>query len=151
MRISTLLAGCTLIVPSWASAHWQYTQWGMTPQQVIAASKGKVGWRPVSFPKPGDPAQELGGNFTAGSRTFDVRFTFSEGKLSLVALTLNDCGSSMVTDLKSTYGQPINETKGPFPFWEWDDKRNRNRVTLFKLIGSCLITYGNMSDRNQGL
>jgi hypothetical protein len=136
-------------LPSTAFADWQYTRWGMNPQQVISASKGKAAWRPTQFPKPEAPIEELGGTYSAGGRVFDLKFSFSDNKLVLVSLDLPVCGS-LLTDIKSAYGPPLDETEGPFPSWRWDDKRKGNQVTLFKLLGNCLLTYGPL-DNNSGL
>jgi hypothetical protein len=41
MRWITLTFAALLITPA-ARADWQYTRWGMTPEQVVAASGGKA-------------------------------------------------------------------------------------------------------------
>ena len=40
MAFVSALACAAIASP--AGAHWQYSKWGMTPDQVVAASKGTV-------------------------------------------------------------------------------------------------------------
>ena len=40
--LSISLIGITLLIASAAHADWQYTKWGMSPEEVVAASKGMV-------------------------------------------------------------------------------------------------------------
>jgi hypothetical protein len=151
MNWSGIVGVVLAVVPTAALADWQYTRWGMTPQQVIAASNGTVSWRAVKLPKPNGPREEIGGSYAAGERIFDVSFTFSDGRLSIVSLKADPCDGSLLADLKSRYGRPLSEAAGMFPFMEWDDKRNDNRVTLFEIFDSCLITYTPLAERSQGL
>lgn len=72
-----------------ASADWQYTQWGMSPEQVVSAAQGNAesvrGLR-------GDQVrgQELGaeGTYSASGMTFRTQFYFSplSGGLSAIRL-----------------------------------------------------------------
>lgn len=137
--------------PSAGSAHWQYTRWGMTQEQVIAASHGKAVIRPKKLSNlGGKPETELGGSYEAAGRAFDLVFTLSNGKLSLVTLTTKSCGG-LGTDLRSIYGQPLSVQGGAFPVTQWDDKQNGNRVTFVDgLLGSCQVSYGPLA-KNSGL
>jgi hypothetical protein len=46
-RMAAVAVGLGLaMVATAAQAHWQYTQWGMSPAQVQVASKGAVGTNP---------------------------------------------------------------------------------------------------------
>jgi len=137
-------------MPTAAVADWQYTRWGMTPEQVISASRGQVSWRAIRQPRTGGPTEELGGTYVAGARTFDLKFTFTENRLSLVSLEIEPCGS-LPTDLRSTYGAPVDEIRGDFPQTIWDDRRNDNRITLVRIFGSCLLSYGPLNERSTGL
>ena len=38
--ISVLLSSLVMLIPNVVSAHWQYTTWGMTPDEVVASSGG---------------------------------------------------------------------------------------------------------------
>ena len=74
--------------PGTAWANWEYTKWGMTPEQVQAAAKGKL-----SPATPQDACQSCGsapllaGDFTAAGQIFGLRFVFADGKaLSAVVL-----------------------------------------------------------------
>src|SRR5215467_15027216 len=73
---------------------WQYTSWGMTPEQVVRASAGDA--RLISDQdKPGErlfaDVEKARGHSTSGSLRFDTQFFFdSNNGLSLVILTLQD-------------------------------------------------------------
>lgn len=128
-------------LPTAAQAHWQYTRWGMTEAQVLTASKGQAVRQTARYPRAGEPPEEIVGKYATGGRAFNVRFTFDSGGLAAVSLTTESCGG-LDTDLRSTYGRPINETGRTFPTIVWDDRRNSNRVTYIGgLLGSCQITY----------
>ena len=47
MRMLPLCLVVSLVAPS-ARAEWQYTRWGMTPEQVVAASGGRAELLPVA-------------------------------------------------------------------------------------------------------
>ncbi len=72
--------------PQYASANWEYTTWGMTPDQVIAASHGKATLLPVSQPYRDDNAHwEMA-----------VKSTYSDGPVNLyVGFTFDTQGQGL--------------------------------------------------------
>jgi len=84
-------AGILLTQP--AFANWKYTSWGMTPEQVAAASKGTV---KVGSGEAGDrmDGYDVGdtGQYVSGNYQFDATFYFQRNGLALVHLTLNGGG-----------------------------------------------------------
>jgi hypothetical protein len=65
-----------LLAPPAARANWEYTRWGMNPEQVVAASGGKAELLPGK-PLQGMPlAPRATGTFTEGSLHLRTTFTF---------------------------------------------------------------------------
>lgn len=119
------------VLSSPAGAHWQYTKWGMTSDQVVAASKGAV--RRV------DPAsdatlpigiKEAAGTYAANDRTMRVSFWFKAGKLNEVHLGQDDADTciAVARDLTAVFGQPTSRSSGLVSTAVWLDKVRSNRV-----------------------
>jgi len=105
---------------------WQYTSWGMSPEQVVRASAGEA--RLISDQdKPGErilgDVEKVRGHSTSGSLRFDTQFFFdSNNGLSLVILTLQGDPRQnypiLETALLGKYGAPIEDK-----FSRFDRKR----------------------------
>lgn len=133
-----------------ALADWQYTRWGMTPDQVIAASGGAVHRKSLteqeinaSFAQAG-LADLLEGTYSAGGRSFDATFRFARTGLETVLLRFDEPAgtaacSGLRDDLLGSYGTPVEERRG---VTTWLDRRSGNRVSYTSLgIGSCYVMY----------
>jgi len=129
-----------------ALASWQYTRWGMTLSQVIAASRGSA------FAYQGTADEQVGGKlrllaaakYHSGSIDFKVRFYFDrDGALNLISLTPNpyDC-SALQSALEDKYGEPDRKDD---VFSVWTDAANNNSILLFKLK-YCYIDYSPISN-----
>ncbi len=67
-----------LLVASPALADWQYTRWGMTPEQVVAASRGKVTLLPEARrPRVPPLVTAASGEFTDGALVLRTVFSFA--------------------------------------------------------------------------
>ena len=67
-----------LLVASPALADWQYTRWGMTPQQVVAASGGKVALLPeAERPRVPPLVTAARGEFADGALLLRTVFSFA--------------------------------------------------------------------------
>jgi hypothetical protein len=84
MRNLIIIIGCLITFS--AQADWQFTKWGMTPEQVIAASGNKY----EIDPEPTDPSVMLKkGDYEAGEYEFDIEFKFRANRqLAVVVLTI---------------------------------------------------------------
>lgn len=92
MRALPLLA-VLLLAAAPARAHWEYTRWGMTPEQVAQASRGAVRVIPPSARKPlpdTDLTAAAEGSFTDGALRLLVRFGFDSKGLAIVAYAVTD-------------------------------------------------------------
>jgi hypothetical protein len=113
VRTTTWLTGLAalLIAPPAAHADWQYTKWGMTPDQVVAASGGKAKLLPAKQ-RPRIPPLETAasGEFQDGALELRTTFSFNTdgGGLACVfyGLTSHDGDEAFKTGLISRYGQP---------------------------------------------
>lgn len=118
MRISLALGMAALVLAtSPALADWQYTKWGMTPEQVVAASKGAATAttdeeRRQFSTTDGKSVALVKARYTSGSYQFDVHFLFDDGKLSLVSLNLDESDEGLLAgDLTAKYGPPIDHSR----------------------------------------
>ena len=142
--------------PGSAWANWEYTKWGMTPEQVQAAAKGKL-----SPATPQDACQSCGsapllaGDFTAAGQIFGLRFVFADGKaLSAVVLATQSTGrtwgcNDLFNSLSQRYGAPAFRAPltgdGTLPNSRWLDSRRGNTVSFIDAslqTGLCEVRYG---------
>lgn len=110
-----------------AAANWQFTKWGMTADQVKAASVGKE-------------------EYTAGNYAFKVDYVYGDdGGLSRVVLTLKkpiQC-EALIADLSVKYGKPVGFER-PIPDItkvKWADSANNDTVEVTKLPSDCFLAY----------
>lgn len=144
------LIGCAaalLVSTSLAHADWQYAKWGMSSQQLIAASKGEA--------KP--PASNQGCAFKdvqpmaaiaskrIGEWSFEVVFCGSGGRLKSVALEPKPAGGSYHTlraALLAKYGQPISDDmRSSFGLTAWLDAKGGNLIRLIRVSDLGRIEY----------
>jgi hypothetical protein len=109
--LATALLGLGLASP--AEANWEYTTWGMTPAQVVAASHGAVHLIPPERrlgPTGPDIETRAEGVFAAGRLRLQVSFGFAGhgGGLVLVSYLTQDAGqNTLLRDrLVHAYGPP---------------------------------------------
>jgi hypothetical protein len=106
----------SLASPTAAMADWAYTHWGMTAEQVVAASGGSVKLLPPGERTRNDPDQwELAaqGNFLDGALTLPVGFTFDTKTGGLQCVMYNASGSDVEVLrglLDKRYGKPKTES-----------------------------------------
>lgn len=134
----TLLAiGCTLLGCGIAQADWQYTKWGMTKSEIIAASKGEA--REMRQGEDflcnnGRKVIAVVQRKTLAGSDFSVKFcAFADGRLSSIRL---DSTTANTYQLKQTmisqYGQPVSMERGDFL---WNDKKSGNTVIFSDIAG----------------
>jgi hypothetical protein len=140
---------------------WEYTKWGMTPQQVVSASKNLA-------TQSSDPRPDSDGNVTklvapyqSGKFSFEAEFGFdATDKLASVTLVLKDksAGMDMGADMNMDHGVcydllvSVNTAYGPpqggssvhmhYSIETWQDQKNKNNVTYTELGGvGCYVQY----------
>jgi hypothetical protein len=151
--IAWLVAGA-LLWPGAAGANWQYTKWGMTPEQVQSAAKGKLS--PVAT--PGCAACTsiplLAGDYVVNGQVFRARFEFTDGTaLFKVVLAMPSTGrtwgcNDLFDSLIRRYGAPAWQAPltgdGSLPNARWLDSRDNNTVSFNDVslqTGMCEIQY----------
>jgi hypothetical protein len=134
-----------------ARADWEYTRWGMTPDQVVAASGGAVG---LGAPPEGKTYERLEGlargRHQVDGATFDAYFHFDQaGGLAKVALerTGGTACTVLLSQMMTRYGNPERSTRTNFATIEtWRDATRKNLVR-YVLVGElpCTITFDRLN------
>ena len=100
MRSSMILAGlCLVAAPAAGWADWEYTRWGMTPEQVAAASKGAVTVEPPAKRQVlAEVNRQSGADGTceSGGLKLRLRFQFDTKSNGLICVfaTVADAGQN---------------------------------------------------------
>ena len=144
---------------------WEYTKWGMTPQQVVSASKNLA-------TEDSDPRPDSDGNVTklvapyqSGKFSFEAQFGFdATDRLASVTLVLNDRSAGMDMDagagadtnmdhgvcydlrvsVNTAYGPPQGGGSAHMLYGieTWQDQKNKNNVIYTVLDGvGCYVQY----------
>lgn len=115
--VMTLVSALAALVarPQCALANWEYTTWGMTPDQVVAGSHGKASILPSAQRYRDDDAHwemAVKGSYSDGPVDLDVGFTFDTQGKGLQCVFYNALGQQ-AAGLKDTlikrYGPPQHE------------------------------------------
>lgn len=133
-------------------AHWQYTRWGMTVDEVVAASGNKAH---AAANGPGNSTSSeknlLDVPYQAGRFSFTVNFMFDANKrLRTVKLNLDnpkkDC-VPLTGELLNTYGPSKQAETAVSEVHRWWDKPNGNVVMLFSIGDvSCSVSYNEFKE-----
>jgi hypothetical protein len=149
-----------------AKADWEYTKWGMTPQQVVSASRSLTRKSSDLHPDSDGNVTKLVAPYQSGKFSFEAQFGFdATDRLSSVTLVLNDKSAGMGTDMdmgadtknmdkgvchdlqlsvKSAYGPPQagGAAHMQYSIETWRDQNNKNNVTYTVLDGvGCYVQY----------
>ena len=120
---SLLLGTCfvvCLVLP--VNADWEFTKWGMSPEQVVQASKGQA--------RPPGPEEDISSvlltqDWQSGRFLFTVSYIFKKDaggqRLREVKLQLRNTQlrGQLLDALKKKYGTSKEERKGPINLVEW--------------------------------
>jgi hypothetical protein len=148
-----------------AKADWEYTRWGMSPQQVAGASKKLTRKNSDLHPDSDGNVTKLVAPYKSGKFSFDAQFGFDAAdRLSSVTLVLNDkfAGEDMGMDMgpgmnmaggpchdllasvKTTYGPPQSGAGAHMQYTmeKWQDQKNKNNLTYTVLNqAGCYVQY----------
>lgn len=147
-KIAFVIGALALAAP--AQAHWQYTTWGMTPEQVVAASAGAAELGSGEISAQGDAKKGAIGRYSAGDYQFSVSFWFNSTGLSTVSLTMrNDVQClGLQRDLLAKYADPIEQSGGAVQRRMWADRAANNRVVLISTGSFCELQYAPLVSRS---
>lgn len=144
---------------------WEYTKWGMTPQQVVSASKNLATEASDLRPDSDGNVTKLVAPYQSGKFSFEAQFGFdATDRLASVTLVLNDkaagmdMGAGAGADTNMDHGVcydllvSVNTAYGPpqgggsahmlYGIETWQDQKNKNNVTYTVLDGvGCYVQY----------
>ena len=140
---------------------WEYTKWGMTPQQVVSASKNLATEASDLRPDSDGNVTKLIAPYQSGKFSFEAQFGFDvTDRLASVTLVLNDksAGMDMGADMNMDHGVcydllvSVNTAYGPpqgggsahmqYSIETWQDRKNKNTVTYTVLDrAGCYVQY----------
>lgn len=151
-------AAISLCSPQAALADWQYTKWGMSQEEVVAAA-GATGSTLKAINKPGYAGRILVGPYNSGRFSFQATFYFPDrdgGKLASVRLELEnkDTCRDLSLALESAYGSAPQISENPaekdlrIRRGRWSDKEKNNLVTFFyppeRYSDPCWVHYSEL-------
>ena len=126
-RLLALAAALAVLPPAPARADWQYTKWGMTPEEAVKASNGAMKLIPAKERKPvelthTEPVAE--GTYKDGALNVTVEFVIdtASGGLACVGYAATDMAQNAALKdwLVKRYGAPPSQMKGPpMDMWNW--------------------------------
>ena len=128
-----------------AAAEWQYTRWGMSPAEVVAASNGKA-----RLAKPDKATNTVFGStgaeadYSEPPYSFRVVFNFRYDKLTQVTLHpvgKTDC-TPIANGLIARLGPPaIDSLYTGITKYAWTNTARATDVTLLRVPEACAILY----------
>src|SRR6201996_2047215 len=96
MKLLGIVLAFTCCGAGAAKADWEYTKWGMTPEQVVSASKNLAKEGSDLHPDSDGNVTKLVAPYRSGKFSFEAQFGFDAAdKLSSVTLVLNDKSTDM--------------------------------------------------------
>ena len=146
---------------STAKADWEFTRWGMTPQQVASASKNPTKESSDSRPDSNGNVTKIVAPYASEKFLFEAQFGFDAAdRLSSVTLVLKDKYAGMdlgadanrersacynlLESVNTAYGPPEGggEAHMQYSIETWLDRKNANNVTYTVLDGvGCYVQY----------
>src|SRR6201996_4310901 len=107
MKLLGIVLAFTCCGAGAAKADWEYTKWGMTPEQVVSASKNMAKEGSDLRPDSDGNVTKLVAPYQSGKFPFEAQFGFdAAGRLASVTLVLNDtAGMDMGADMKMDHGE----------------------------------------------
>jgi hypothetical protein len=151
---------CSLMFTgSAAHGDWQYTRWGMSPDEVLAASKGQLKRCDAKACLGRDTGSDralLFGSHSSGEFKFDAFANFDKAnKLSRVHLNLinPELGSTLVDALRLRYGEPTRESAAtnPVRLFVWRQETDQISVLMVGESTVGLMYEPRLTDSNRGL
>jgi hypothetical protein len=144
---------------------WEYTKWGMTPQQVVSASNNLATQGSDLRPDSDGNVSRLVAPYQGGKFSFEAQFGFdATDRLASVTLVLNDKSAGMDMDADTNTNTnmdhgacydlhvSVNAAYGPpqsgasvhmqYSMETWQDQTSKNKITYTVLDGvGCYVQY----------
>jgi hypothetical protein len=138
----------SLALPQAAHADWQFTKWGMSREEVIAASGGKARKVKKDSFLTGDA--DVIGTHIASQMSFNVYYLFDDNTLTRIILRpKNGTCQTTIRQLTIIYGKPyfynrqppILSGDPPYEEYYWNDSKKGNAVSFNSGGIGCTLLY----------
>jgi hypothetical protein len=155
MRAFLLSVFFVLAQPGASLADWEFTKWGMTEPQVLAAGRGKQ-LNPTAGNETVAPYTDMNASCTLKMSGYEfagfvfdrIEFCFSKNTAKLVGvyLVLNDSNKFSALDkaMSGSMGPPVQDTRGGQSRIQsrlFNDLKKGNSVLLMNMDVSVTLTY----------
>lgn len=122
-----------------ATADWQWTRWGMTEAEVVAASGGRA----VPHDGGNQWLLRIHGPYKVGTTNFDnVSFRFTAGGLSAISMMAGaDDFESLERQITASVGAPVGAGGGRTAFRTWIDREKGNSIELQVISDAVFLEY----------
>jgi len=156
--LNSTMLGLVMLTPFPANADWQYTKWGMTVDEVLTASKGKLRRCSVEACKgqtTDKTAAQITGEYKAGEFAFAVYALFDKrsNRLSSINLELLNPtqGHSLVGSVRAKYGEPATVSRTPvMTLHVWGDQIDQ--ISIMAIGPNTTLQYQpRLTESNKGL
>lgn len=131
--------------PGSAQADWAFTKWDMTPEQVVAASKGTAHTALPRKTGSGDKWILVEGTFFLAGDAYGARYSFRDKRLVAVALRPDDPGrcEDILRELRQKHGSAKRHYLDVkhWPAITARDDLSVVDLTAVSTAGFCVITY----------
>ena len=155
---ASIIATASLLSASQASADWQYTHWGMSPEEVVKASQGIASSNLTSNEASGGfvgATNLLVAPYQSGDYSFRAVFAFNEKrKLMGVSLLMQNpsAGIGLASNLQMKYGKPISRDVSPTSVTTiWRTDTDQIMLNAIGTLNYRLDYRSLMTDANKGL
>jgi hypothetical protein len=150
LRFLAAIGAALLLGAAPSRADWQFTRWGMSADDAVAASRGSL--RRVPFDQKysrADLACVVRGNYSVDRDSFEAWLCFdAASKLQLVALEKESCSPNLFdryrAALAARYGTGTGDQRSQYSERiTWTDVPGNNSIGLsrFPLTELCIIVY----------
>jgi|SRR5712692_11509112 len=142
LSVTTFSVLSSAVVTGSATADWQYTKWGMTLEQVVAASKGTATANSDRTLDAEGFKAKLVAPYQSEGFTFRAAFMFGpDNKLGVVQLGLqNGSCLKLIGALTNAYGPQQSKSRSSvLNLDRWWDQKHGNDVAYAEVGASCWI------------
>lgn len=144
IAIAAVITASPVAIQDSREPGWNYTRWGMSPEEVVGASNGAARLH-APPPVAGATGFTLAvGTMAGGAVDYNLSFTFNQSRgLTHVNLEAPPAQCpAVIRELYRVYGTPYHNPRSNFAVQAaWEDRSKNLDVSLFASGASCLITY----------
>lgn len=144
-RIGSAIARLFLLLCcSSAHADWQFSRWGMTPDQLVQASGGAAHLEAIPPGAGESETIEAVGTLVSGELGFNVSYQFHDRRALTrvyLSLTRGECFRAWDA-LKGKYGEPLYNSGDPIlATADWRSDAENMKIEIMSGTNVCRIMY----------